>query len=152
MDDAEFESRSAETSESDHQDSDDESSEPDEATEGGDVLDEEQNGNRFSGNEWRTRKTNAENWTPDGGARRFDGSVWSDLEQKRTEREYDSDGQTGNGADRSAKMSAAAYESRSGSLDVSPTILLDLDKSPEPNSVCIPNLKVVFGVEYRAPE
>ena len=76
------ESGSSGTSESDYQDNDDEPSEPDEATRGDDAFEEEeQNGNRFSGNEWSAKEANlkvvfgveyrAPDWTASFGLERF---------------------------------------------------------------------------------
>lgn len=96
------------------------------------MLDEEQN--RTGRNEWPAKRANAKKWTSDG-VRGFDDPI----KQRKTER--DSDGQTSS----DAAVSAASYRPS----DASPTIFFSPDM---PSSVCGANLKVVFGVEYRAPD
>lgn len=83
---------------------------------------------------------------PDGVRCGFDGPIRG--RQKRIESERDSGSQTKNDAD----ISAAPYLPRDRCPD-SPKITFSPNKlSPESITVSSANLKLVFEVEYRAPD
>lgn len=111
---------------------------------------EEQRGNRVAGNVMRTNKMKTENRVVDGEVYDFYDPIRDS--QRRIERERDLDSRTAN--DR--RTSTARYVPRNGVQRASPVTTVssksDDEWLPQPGKVASADLKVVYDVEYRAPD
>ena len=99
-------------------------------------------------NEMHTEKVNVENWTSEEEVDGFDDPVSG--RQRRIEREHDR--RPGSDKDKARAQSAWRNAVWNASPMITPSAYQDGELSAESSNVTSANLKMVYDVEYRAPD